>query len=96
MDPFTPEAARVVGTALVRLHFTQPEALGRSNEVLGVHLLADLPPVQQNALLPRLGAVIGAMAVGFTSAMRASIPPTIETMLRIAHCDANCQNWGWG
>lgn len=73
MDPFTPEAARAVGTALVRLHFTQPEALGRSNEVLGVQLLADLPPVQQNALLPRLGAVIGAMAVGFTSAMRASI-----------------------
>jgi PAS domain S-box-containing protein len=72
-DPFTPEAAREVGAALVRLHFTQPESLGRSGEVLGVHLLADLPATQQYVLLPRLGAVLGALAAGFTTAMREEI-----------------------
>ncbi|HEY8310251.1 MAG TPA: PAS domain S-box protein, partial [Gemmatimonadaceae bacterium] len=72
-DPFAPDAAREIGSALVRLHFTQPESLGRSNEVLGVSLLADLTAPQQEALLPRLGAALGAMATGFTSAMRAAI-----------------------
>lgn len=72
-DPFMPEAAREIGAALVRLHFTQPESLGRSAEVLSVHLLTDLPAPQQDALLPRLGAALGAIAMGFTSAMRAEI-----------------------
>jgi PAS domain S-box-containing protein len=72
-DPFAPDAAREIGSALVGLHFTQPESLGRSNEVLSVYLLTDLSAPQQQALLPRLGAVLGAMATGFTSAMRAAI-----------------------
>jgi PAS domain S-box-containing protein len=72
-DPFAPDTAREIGSALAGLHFTQPESLGRSTEVLGVYLLADLSIPQQQALLPRLGAALGAIATGFTSAMRAAI-----------------------
>lgn len=72
-DPFAPAAARGVGAALVRLHFTQPESLGQSVDVLGVHLLTDLPTAQQHALLPRLGAVLGELATGYAEAMRATI-----------------------
>jgi PAS domain S-box-containing protein len=72
-DPFTPAAAREVGAALVQLHFTQAESLGHSVEILGVHLIADLPTPQQHGLLPRISAVLGEMATGFTAAMRANV-----------------------
>ena len=72
-DPFAPAAAREVGAALVALHFTQPESLGMTMEVFGVHLLADLDAAQQHALSPRLGAALGELATGFTAAMRTTI-----------------------
>lgn len=72
-DPFASAEARQVGATLVELHFTQPESLGRSLEVLGVYLPADLTASQQQVLIPRLGAVLGEMASGFTAAMRGTI-----------------------
>lgn len=72
-DPFTPAAARDVGAALVQLHFTQPDSLGHSMEILGVQMLADLPTAQQHGLLPRISAVLGELATGFTTAMRANV-----------------------
>jgi len=72
-DPFMPRNARQLGDALVHLHFTQPESLGCTLAVLGAAVLADRDPAQQFALAPRLVAVLGEFATGFTSAMRASV-----------------------
>jgi PAS domain S-box-containing protein len=72
-DPFTPAAAREIGASLVALHFTQPESLGMTMEIFGVHLLADLDAAQQHTLGPRLAAALGELATGFTAAMRTTI-----------------------
>jgi PAS domain S-box-containing protein len=72
-EPFQPGMAQAIGAALVRFHFTQPESLGRSIEVFGAHLLADLPVPQQHALAPRLGAALAELSIGFATAMRATI-----------------------
>src|SRR3954447_3085430 len=72
-DPFAPTTAREVGASLVALHYTQPESLGMTMEVFGVHLLADLDAAHQHALGPRLGAALGELATGFTGAMRTTI-----------------------
>ncbi len=72
-DPFEPVAAREIGAALVRMHFTQPESLGHSLDILGAHLIADLSPPHMRALAPRLAAALGELAVGFAAAMRATI-----------------------
>ena len=72
-DPFAPDTAREIGSALVGLHFTQPESLGRSTEVLGVSPARRSPHSAATGALPRLGVALGAIATGFTSAMRAAI-----------------------
>jgi len=72
-DPFAPHEARSVGATLVGLHFTQPASLGRTTETLCALLLADLPTAQQHTLLPRVAAVLGAVAAGFADAARADI-----------------------
>jgi PAS domain S-box-containing protein len=72
-EPFHPEAARDLGMALVRMHFTQPESLGQSLDILGTHLLAELPVALQHILASRLTSSLAELATGFTAGMRATI-----------------------
>jgi signal transduction histidine kinase len=64
-EPFDRRAARAIGTALARLHYIQPEALGRTQEVLANQLAEALSADQIVTLQSRLAAVLGELAVGF-------------------------------
>lgn len=57
--------AQAIGAALARLHHLQPEDLGRTLELLARHLVAGLSGDQVVALQPRLGALLGELAIGF-------------------------------
>jgi diguanylate cyclase len=65
-DPFDPAGAGAVGAALVDAHFTSPETLGRTVELLG----RGLPGVDTAGLRARLGTIQGRLAAGFTAALR--------------------------
>ncbi len=75
-EPFAPEAARALGTALVRLGYGQPAALGRTLEVLGNTLMTGLSVTNRAALQPRLVALLGELAAGFAEESRAAILAT--------------------
>ena len=64
-EPFDRTEARAIGAALARLDSLQPEALGRTQEVLACQLLEALPAQQVVALQPRLAALLGGLATGF-------------------------------
>jgi len=61
-EPFDPKPAHEVGVALVAAHLTQPEALDRTLVVLGAQL-DGCPP-------ERLAGLQGALAAGYTHALR--------------------------
>lgn len=69
-EPFVPQQARTIGTALARLHCIAPEALGGTQEVLATHLLSDLPAATVIDLQPRLAGLLSGIAVGFISQSR--------------------------
>ncbi len=69
-EPFVPDLARTIGTALARLHCIAPEALGGTQEVLATHLLSDLPAETVVGLQPRLAGLLSGIAVGFISQSR--------------------------
>jgi hypothetical protein len=69
-EPFAPDLARTIGTALARLHCIAPEALGGTQEVLATHLLSDLPAETVVGLQPRLAGLLSGIAVGFISQSR--------------------------
>jgi len=64
-EPFDHTEAHAIGAALARLDSLQPEALGRTQEVLACQLLEALPSEQVVALQPRLAALLGGLATGF-------------------------------
>jgi PAS domain S-box-containing protein len=64
-EPPEDVAARAIGVSLARLHYVQPEALGRTVRVLAAQLLQDLSPEQAALLQPRLTALLGALVTGF-------------------------------
>lgn len=57
-EPFAPKAARALGTALVRLGYGQPAALGRTLEVLGNALALEPSIADPATLQPRLTALL--------------------------------------
>ncbi|WP_367131117.1 putative bifunctional diguanylate cyclase/phosphodiesterase [Saccharothrix sp. HUAS TT1] len=69
-DPFTVDPVGVVGDRLVQAHFTGPETLRRTVDVLG-HALLFTPELQD---VPRLAekvvAILGSLGAGFATAMR--------------------------
>jgi len=64
-DQFEHNKAQAIGVALAHLHYVQPEALGRMQEVLACRLVQGLPADQAVALQPRLAALLGGLADGF-------------------------------
>jgi len=64
-EPFDDGWARQIGISLASLHFTQPEALGRTLNVLPTELLHGLPADQIVALRPRIAALIEGVATGY-------------------------------
>lgn len=64
-EPFAPQPARDIGTALAQLHCIAPEALGGTQEILATHLLADLPAETVSDLQPRLAGLLSGLAIGF-------------------------------
>jgi len=57
--------AQSIGASLARLHYVQPEALGRTQEVLAQQLVEGLPADRVAPLQPRLTALLGGLAAGF-------------------------------
>jgi signal transduction histidine kinase len=64
-DPFTPEQAQAIGVSLAELHCLEPEALGRTLEVLGDQFVECLSDEQVAALQPQLALLLGRLATGF-------------------------------
>jgi diguanylate cyclase (GGDEF)-like protein/PAS domain S-box-containing protein len=64
-EPSGPRRAEVIGTSLAGLHCIQPEALGRTQEVLAQQFIEGLSAEQVVALQPRLAALLGGLAAGF-------------------------------
>ncbi len=62
----SPHDARAIGAALARLHYVQPEALGRTIEVLAIQLTEGLSPDQMSTCRPRIAALLGQLAIGFS------------------------------
>ncbi len=72
-EPFERSEAREIGAALVRLRYTQPEALGSTQQALAQELVEALPPGWVSALRPRLVALLGEIATGFCAELREMI-----------------------
>jgi len=72
-EPFERRQAEAIGASLVRLHYVQPEALGKTQEVLAHRLVEGLPADQVLVLQPRLAALISGLAVGFFHQARETI-----------------------
>ena len=69
-EPFEHSQAQAIGASLECLHFVEPEALGRTQEVLAQQLAEGLPADQVAALQPRLAALLGGLAAGFYKQVR--------------------------
>jgi diguanylate cyclase (GGDEF)-like protein/PAS domain S-box-containing protein len=69
-EPFDPDPALAIGKVLVREHFTGPETLQRTVQVLGQALLLDTdrPPSPEHA--SRVVSLLGTLASGYGYAMR--------------------------
>lgn len=72
-EPFEPDKAEDIGSALARLYYIQPEALGGTIQVLAGHLVEDFPPDSMTALKPRLAEMLNRLAKGFFHQARRTI-----------------------
>jgi len=72
-EPFEPGQAQAIGAALARSHYIQPQALGRTQEVLAHQLVEGLPADQAVALQPHVAALLGGLAAGFFQQARETI-----------------------
>ena len=72
-ESFECRKARAIGSTLASMHYLNPEALGRAQEVLACGLVEDLPPDQVTALRPRLAMLIAEIAAGFFEQARDTI-----------------------
>ena len=66
--PFDPDQARSVGSALVDAHFTNPETIRRTVELLSEALVPD--PSVDAVTVSRIGAMQGAMAAGYAARLQ--------------------------
>lgn len=65
-ESFAPKQAQQIGAALVHLHYTQPEALGRTLGVLAKELVHGLPANQVVALQSNLAALLEGIGTGYS------------------------------
>jgi signal transduction histidine kinase len=72
-DPLEHGRAEAIGASLARLHYLEPEALGRTQELLAQQLVEGMPADQVVALQPRLAALLGGLAAGFFQQAREAI-----------------------
>jgi DNA-binding CsgD family transcriptional regulator len=72
-EPFEPDKAEDIGSALARLYYIQPEALGGTIQVLAGHLVEGLHPDSVTALKPRLAEMLNRLAKGFFHQARRTI-----------------------
>lgn len=72
-EPFDPRPAQAIGESLVQLHYVQPEALRKTQEVLGTRLVEGLSADQIALLYPRLIAMLGELTAGFSERVTAAI-----------------------
>jgi PAS domain S-box-containing protein len=63
-EPFDGRAEQI-GATLASFHYTQPEALGRTQGLFAREFLRDLPPDQVTAMLPRVSGFLEGLAIGF-------------------------------
>ena len=80
-EPFELSQAEAIGTSLAGLHYVEPDALSRTQEVLGQQLVEGLPAEQVVALQPRLAALLGGVAAGFFQQARETIISEQERIL---------------
>ena len=69
-EPFEHGRAEALGAALASLHYAEPEALGRTQEVLAHQLFEGLTADQVAALQPRLASLFSGLATGFLQQVR--------------------------
>jgi hypothetical protein len=69
-EPFDQGRAQAIGAMLAGLHCVQPEALGRTQEVLAQQLVEGLPADQVVDLQFRLAEIHGKLATGFSQRAR--------------------------
>ena len=69
-EPGEHDGAETIGASLVRLHYVEPEALGRTQEVLAQQLVEGLSAEQVVELQSRLAALLGGLAIGFSHQAR--------------------------
>jgi PAS domain S-box-containing protein len=81
-EPLEPCQAEEIGASLVRLRYTQPEALGRTQEVLAQQVVEGLPANQVAALQPRLTTLLARLAAGFCRQLRETILADQEQIRR--------------
>ena len=81
-EPFEPGRAESVGASLARLHYVQPETLGKTQEILARGLLEGVPADQAATLQSRLTALLGWMAAGFFRQARETILAEHEQIYR--------------
>ena len=81
-ESFDHGRAEAIGASLAGLHYIEPEVLGRTQEVLARQLVADLPADQVAVLQPRLAALLGGVAAGFSRQARETILTEQEQIRR--------------
>jgi PAS domain S-box-containing protein len=72
-NPLEDGRAEAIGASLARLHYTDPEVLGRTQELLAQQFVEGLPADQVVALQPRLATLLGGLATGFSQQTREAI-----------------------
>jgi hypothetical protein len=82
-EPFAAEPARGIGADLVGIHLTKPEAIEVTLVVLADRLLADLG-LDTYTFQPHLNRLLGALALGYTKALRDRVLADQEQVYRAA------------
>ncbi|GEM_PF-1204428 len=72
-DSFERGQAEAIGASLASLHYIEPEALGRTQEVLVQQTAEGLPADQVVALQPRLAGLLGGLTTGFFRQSRETV-----------------------
>lgn len=76
-----PSAAREIGRTLAELYYAHPQALSRTQEVLGRELVGSLSTEPVGAVWPGLTSLLGEMAAGFLEHARDTILAEQESIL---------------
>ncbi|MBC8248390.1 MAG: GAF domain-containing protein [Anaerolineales bacterium] len=72
-EPFDHDRAEAIGASLASFHYLESEALGRTQELLARQLVEGLPAEQVVELQPRLAALLGGLATGFSQQARETV-----------------------